>query len=166
MIGNCNGNIVMNKHSTHLDLLPLSWSGWLIGLKNSPIRCWFWRDSALSRCFFPSRWRLTSFSPWCSQLIKHRQIVHLNLYFVAGWIQGHFLVQSELNLVGYLAAPSSFRVLVGGGPSSCSLSKSLPLFSLSVSLWLISIVSTSYTDLALSTMSHVASTCVCTCTMH
>ena len=53
--------------------------------------------------------------------------MHLNLYFVAGWIQGHFLVQCNLNLVGYLAAPSSLLVLVGGGLFR-SLSDSQPLY--------------------------------------
>lgn len=119
-------------------LITLSWSGWLVGLKNSPIRCCFSKDSVLSRCFFPSRWRLTSFSYWCSQLTKHWQMAHLNLYFVAGWIQGHFLVQSELNLVGYLATPSSFVVLVGDDPlrSLSEPSESQPLASLSVILYL------------------------------
>ena len=67
-------------------------------------------------------WCLTSFSPWCLQVTRHLQKVHLNLNGTdALWMQGHLLLHSQLNLVAYFAAPSSFRVLVGGSTISTSL---------------------------------------------
>ena len=78
-------------------LITFSWIGWLLGRKNWEIHCCFSRALAIPWCFFPSKRRLTSFSPWCSQLSRHWHIVQWNLYFVAGATQGHFFVQSGLD---------------------------------------------------------------------
>ena len=59
-------------------------------------------------------------------------MVHLNLNETdALWMQGHLLLYYGLNLVAYLTAPSSFRVLVGGSTISMSLELSVSdIFSL------------------------------------
>ena len=142
MIQNCNQSVVMSKHSTQLNLCPYHFvMKWIISrfeeLTNSFL---FLQGFSVVTMLFSFKMTLTSFSPWCSQLIVSTGIWHT--WTCTLWrAEYRAIFWSSLIKLGWvLTGPFSFLVLVGGGPlrSLFEPSESQPLASLSVILYLCS----------------------------